>query len=213
MLFTQPHEEFQGSHRVILLSWLVRHMRYRHTTHRLCATALISFVCPAVCADTSVLSLRSLYAVNESSRDRGSISVYDINAGHRLIRTIQTIPGVEDIRGVTGNALTGMLYVAYRSSEGIGSVYCLNLNTDTIIWNRVIHAGVDRLAMDPSGRSLSFRRGKVARLTISMSWMLVPAILHERCISPIDPMTLSFRYLDRFSRRRRLTMGAVISYI
>ena len=55
---------------------------------------------------------------------------------------------------MTGNALTGRLYVAYRSSEGIGSVYCLNLNTDTIIWNRAIHAGVDRLAMDPSGRSL-----------------------------------------------------------
>jgi hypothetical protein len=29
-------------------------------------------------------SARYLYAVNQSSKDRGSISVYDIDAGHRL---------------------------------------------------------------------------------------------------------------------------------
>jgi WD40 repeat protein len=147
-------KNFEGTIEVISLCWWARHMRYRHNTHRLWLTALISFVCPAVCADTSVHSLHSLYAVNESSNNRGSISVYDIDAGHRLIRTIQTILGVDDIRGVTGNALTGRLYVAYRNSEGIGSVYCLNLNTDTIIWNRAIHPGVDRLAMNPNGRSL-----------------------------------------------------------
>ena len=65
MLLTQPHEEFQGDHRVISLCWWVCHMRYRYSTHWLWVTALIIFVCPAMCADTSVLSLRSLYAVNE----------------------------------------------------------------------------------------------------------------------------------------------------
>ena len=129
-------------------------MRCRHTTHWLWITVLSSLVCPAVYADTSVLSLRSLYAVNESSHKRGSISVYDIDAGHRLVRTIQTIPGVGDVRGVAGSAVTGKLYVAYRSFEGIGGIYCLNLNTDTILWNRAIPDGVDRLAMNPDGRSL-----------------------------------------------------------
>src|SRR5271169_7005737 len=52
---------------------------------------------------------RSLYAVNESSKDRGSISVYDIDAGHRPIKTIQTVPGVGDVRGVAVSAATGKL--------------------------------------------------------------------------------------------------------
>jgi hypothetical protein len=31
---------------------------------------------------------RNLFAINQSSKNRGSISVYDIDAGHRLIKTI-----------------------------------------------------------------------------------------------------------------------------
>jgi hypothetical protein len=33
-----------------------------------------------------------LYAVNESTDVRGAISVYDIEAGHRLIKIIHTVP-------------------------------------------------------------------------------------------------------------------------
>ncbi len=143
----------------VILNWVGTVMDHGARTDRarflrFGVAVLISFACQAVYADTSVLSLRNLYAVNESSANRGSISVYDIDNGHRLMRTIQTIPSVDDVRGVTGNALTGRLYVAYRSSEGIGSIYCLNLNTDTILWNRTIPAGVDRLAMNPDGQSL-----------------------------------------------------------
>ena len=42
---------------------------------------------------TQSFAPHSLYAVNESSKDRGSISVYDIDAGYRLIKTVQTVPG------------------------------------------------------------------------------------------------------------------------
>jgi DNA-binding beta-propeller fold protein YncE len=63
---------------------------------------------------TQSFAPRGLYAVNESSKDRGSISVYDIDAGHRLIKTIQTVPGVGDVRGVAVSAVTAKLYVAYR---------------------------------------------------------------------------------------------------
>ena len=68
---------------------------------------------------------RSLFAVNESSKDRGSISVYDIDAGYRLIKTVQTVPGVGDVRGVAVSAVTGKLYAAYRDFSGTGMVYCL----------------------------------------------------------------------------------------
>jgi DNA-binding beta-propeller fold protein YncE len=97
---------------------------------------------------------RTLYAVNQASNGRGSISVYDIEAGHRLIKTIQTVPGVGDVRGVAVSAVTGKLYVAYRDVSGTGMVYCLNVYNDTILWNRAVVPGVDRLAVKPDGRLL-----------------------------------------------------------
>jgi hypothetical protein len=77
--------------------------------------------------------LRSIYAVNEAPKDRGSISVYDIDAGHRLIKTIPTVPKVGDVRGVAASGVTGKLYVAYRDVSGAGMVYCLDVYNDTIV--------------------------------------------------------------------------------
>ena len=97
---------------------------------------------------------RSLFAVNESSKDRGSISVYDIDAGHRLIKNVQTVPGVGDVRGVAVSVAAGRVYVAYRDFSGTGMVYCLNIYSDAILWNRAVSPGVDRLAVNPDGRLL-----------------------------------------------------------
>ncbi len=97
---------------------------------------------------------RRLYAVSEAANDRGSIAVYDIEAGHRLIRTIQTVPRVKDVRGVAASAATGKLYVAYRDAAGTGRIYCLNLYDDTVLWDKAVSPGVDRLAISPDGRLL-----------------------------------------------------------
>jgi hypothetical protein len=97
---------------------------------------------------------RSLYAVNQLADARGSISVYDIDEGHRLIRTIQTVPSIGDVRGVAVSAATGKLYVAYQDVSGIGMIYCLNIYSDEILWNRAVDPGVDRLAINPDGQLL-----------------------------------------------------------
>jgi hypothetical protein len=97
---------------------------------------------------------RSLYAVNEAPNDRGSISVYDIEAGHRLVKTIRTVPSVGDVRGVAVSAVAGTLYVAYRDISGTGMVYCVNVYNDEILWNKAVSPGVDRLAINPDGRLL-----------------------------------------------------------
>ena len=99
-------------------------------------------------------NLHGLYAVNESEKDRGSISVYDIEAGHRLIKTIQTVPKVADVKGVAASAVTGRLYASYLDNEATGMMYCLNVYDDRILWNRAISPGVDRLAIKPDGRLL-----------------------------------------------------------
>src|SRR5271166_921480 len=105
-------------------------------------------------ATTSSPPPRSLYAVSEAPNDRGSISVYDIEAGHRLIKTIKTVPNVGDVRGVAVSAVSGKLYVAYQDVLGAGMVYCLNVYDDTILWNKAINPGVDRLAINPDGQLL-----------------------------------------------------------
>jgi hypothetical protein len=97
---------------------------------------------------------RNLYAVNQSGDARGSISVYDIDEGHRFIRTIRTVPSIGDVRGVAASAATGKLYVAYQDASGIGMIYCLNIYSDEILWNRAIDPGVDRLAISPDGQLL-----------------------------------------------------------
>jgi hypothetical protein len=103
---------------------------------------------------TPSLASRNLYAVNQASGDRGSISVYEIDAQHRLVKTIKTVPNVGDVRGVAASAATGKLYVAYMDGSGNGMIYCLDLHDDSILWNRAISPGVDRLAISPDGRIL-----------------------------------------------------------
>ncbi|HEV8678931.1 MAG TPA: WD40 repeat domain-containing protein [Stellaceae bacterium] len=97
---------------------------------------------------------RTLYTVNLAANDRGSISVYDIDRAHRLVKTIPTVADVADVRGVVAGAITGRLYVTYRDRSGTGMIYCLNLHDDRVLWNRAIPPGVDRLAISPDGKLL-----------------------------------------------------------
>jgi hypothetical protein len=128
-------------------------MKPKHAIFLLSICGLSSITAEAV-SETPSIAARSLYAVNESATDRGSISIYDIDAGHRLIKTVETVPLVGDVRGVVVSAVTGKLYVAYQDVSGIGMVYCLNIYDDTIIWNRAVSPGVDRLAINPDGQLL-----------------------------------------------------------
>ena len=98
--------------------------------------------------------LRGLYAVNQAPAMRGSISVYDIDRGHRLVKTITTVANVDDVRGVAVSAATGKLYVSYRTNSGVGMIYCLDVYKDVVLWNRVIKPDVDRLSIHPNGRFL-----------------------------------------------------------
>lgn len=118
-----------------------------------CVVALATLGATAVGDGLSPRS-RLLYAVNQSFADRGSLSVYDINGGHRLIKTIRTVPNVADVKGIAVSAATGRLYVAYRTSSNKGMIYCVNAYNDEVLWNRITAPDVDRLAVNPSGRLL-----------------------------------------------------------
>jgi hypothetical protein len=107
-----------------------------------------------ILAANALSTSRILYAVNQSSADRGSISVYDIDRGHSLLKTVPTVSNVDDVKGVAVSAVTGKLYVAYRTRSGVGMIYCLSVYDDTVLWNRIIDPDVDRLSINPNGRLL-----------------------------------------------------------
>ena len=97
---------------------------------------------------------RYRYAVNQAAATRGSISVYDIGARHRLVKTIETVRDVNNVKGVVASTVTGRFYVAYRTRSGVGMIYCLNVYNDAVLWNRAIDPDIDRLAIHPGGQLL-----------------------------------------------------------
>jgi hypothetical protein len=109
---------------------------------------------PPLIAATALSTSRTLYAVNQSAASRGSISVYDIDRGHSLLKTIPTVSDVDDVKGVAVSAITGKLYVTYRTRSGTGKIYCLNVHDNAVLWNRIIDPGVDRLSIHPNGKLL-----------------------------------------------------------
>jgi hypothetical protein len=131
-------------------------MNPRFLKHLAVVSGLLAILAagPLPAGAASSRPVRELYAVNEAPADRGSISVYDIDAGHRLVKTIRTVPRVGDVRGVAASAVTGRLYVTYFDVSGVGMLYCLDLYDDRIVWNKPISPGVDRLAIGPSGELL-----------------------------------------------------------
>ncbi len=119
------------------------------------ANGLLPIVAGAAPLPSSAGQLkRTLYAVNQAPGIRGSISVYDIDNRHRLIKTIRTVAGVRDVKGVVASAVTGRLYVSYLDASSAGHIYCLDIGHDRILWDRKINPGVDRLAISPDGRLL-----------------------------------------------------------
>ena len=142
-------------------------MRFRIS---LCAVALVTAVLglavripadadftltrPVLAVANALPTSRTLYAVNQSSATRGSISVYDIDRRHNLLKTIPTVSNVNDVKGVAVSAATGKLYVAYRTRSGVGMIYCLNIYDDAVLWNRAIDPDIDRLSIHPNGRLL-----------------------------------------------------------
>jgi hypothetical protein len=134
-------------------------MTPKYTAFWFAASGLFALIASTTCLPAAEpappgSTTRALYAVNQAAEKRGSISVYDIDSGHRLIKTVQTVPNVADVRGVAASAATGKLYVAYQHVSGAGMIYCLNVYNDTVLFNKEVSPGVDRLAINPDGRLL-----------------------------------------------------------
>ena len=81
--------------------------------------------------------------------------VYDVCHGHKFLRRIKT-SGIdpktgkpENVKGVCASAATGRIYVST-----IRTLTCLDLKTETILWEKEYDGGCDRMSMSPDGKTI-----------------------------------------------------------
>ena len=81
------------------------------------------------------------------------ILVFDIDAGHKFVRRIDTPASREsmpdNIKGVCACAATGRLYFTTRSK-----LFCLDLLTDKVVWEIEPPNGTDRMSITPDGKTI-----------------------------------------------------------
>jgi len=80
------------------------------------------------------------------------ILVYDVDAGHKLVRRIPTrgykSDGVpSNVKGVAVSVATNCIYIST-----LEALQCIDLTTEKILWERTYEGGCDRMAMSPDGK-------------------------------------------------------------
>ena len=98
------------------------------------------------------------------------ILVFDIDDGHRFVRRID-IPFKEGLRGFCGSLKNHAVY--YSSTSRILGAF--DLETEKVLWERQLEAGVDRACVTPDGKKLYAPTGWWWRGTNSGMLVLNPA--------------------------------------
>ncbi len=106
----------------------------------------------------------------------GTVYVYDIDSGNRLVRTIP-LPQARGIRGAGFSLRYRLLYVSYGGDGGggsgsTGSMLALNLQTGRVVWTRTYGTGIDSLAVTPDGRTIYLPTGE---LSSGGDWLVLDA--------------------------------------
>jgi len=102
----------------------------------------------------------------------GRMYVYDMDNGHRLVKSIN-LPTRAGVRGVVVGLATHMLYVSYGSDgggNGNGSLLKYDLVADKVVWTKNYPHGIDSMAITPNGKTIYMPDGE---LTHNGTWYVV----------------------------------------
>jgi DNA-binding beta-propeller fold protein YncE len=125
---------------------------------RLLLALILLLACRSSAISADSASGRYLYVVCPGIRNYlefggAGILVFDIDAGHKLVRRIETPASREEmpdnIKGVCACAATGRLYFTTRSK-----LFCLDLATDKVVWEIEPPNGTDRMSITPDGKTI-----------------------------------------------------------
>ena len=86
----------------------------------------------------------------EEGRSGAGILVFDIDAGHKLVKRIDVPIFEEGLRGFTGNAKTHSVYYS-TTNRRLG---CFDLEKNEVVWERTLPAGCDRSSITLDGKKI-----------------------------------------------------------
>ena len=80
------------------------------------------------------------------------ILVYDVDAGHKLVKRIPTKGFKKDgtpsnVKGVAVSVATNCIYIST-----LEALQCIDLATEQLVWEKTYEGGCDRMAMSPDGK-------------------------------------------------------------
>jgi Putative Ig domain/Bacterial Ig domain len=92
----------------------------------------------------------------------GIISVYDMDNGHALLKTV-SVPTSAGVRGAVASTATGMLYISYGSDGSTGGFQlAYDLSTDHVAWTMSYAHGIDSQAVSPDGKKIYMPAGELS---------------------------------------------------
>ena len=101
------------------------------------------------------------------------MSVYDIDNGHHMVKSIANLAGAGgDLRGMCANVLLHTLYLFYFTNATVGRVIAMDLLTDKEIWAKDITPGADRGEISVDGTKLYVPAGE--NYTTPLEYVLDP---------------------------------------
>jgi DNA-binding beta-propeller fold protein YncE len=104
----------------------------------------------------------------------GSMYVYDIDAGQRLVAHVE-LPMAKSIRGVVASPRTHTLYISYGGdggSNGNGSMLAYDLLAGRVLWHRSYPTGIDSMAVTTDGNRIYMPTGE---LSSGGEWLVLDA--------------------------------------
>jgi DNA-binding beta-propeller fold protein YncE len=93
----------------------------------------------------------------------GSIYVYDMDAGQRLVQHVE-LPVARGIRGVAASPRTHTLYISYGGDgggNGNGSMLAYDLLAGRVLWQRSYSTGIDSMDVSPDGSRVYMPTGEL----------------------------------------------------
>jgi DNA-binding beta-propeller fold protein YncE len=89
-----------------------------------------------------------------------ALRIYDIDDGHRLLRTVP-LPALEEkVAGMGASATSDHLYVSSRGTDGTGVLVAYDLRAQEIAWTRRYAPSLDGLCVTPDGRKIYVSSGE-----------------------------------------------------
>lgn len=132
-----------------------------HRRVLLVVIAAISIVVPirAAQAAPEVETDHHLYVVSQLAPY--ALKIYDIDDGHKLVRSVPLPQLKGKIVGITASATTDRLYVSSGGKDGSGGILVsYDLKANRVLWSRAYQPSTDGLCVTPNGQKIYMGSGE-----------------------------------------------------